>query len=403
MLKFRLTMANRFEKKSFDYAALEAYYNDLRDNKAKLLGDKAEKLKVPTELAKKRDDYLKNHLVGLGPAAIEGLKAKVAKFDYSILGHQISVNAYNIVDRCEVCHVGIREPLDLKPENLAPDGPGKTPDDLARAFVSHPNREILAIHNPDKFGCSGCHWGNGRATTSDVKGHGRHRFWLWPMFEKENTEAGCQQCHAKDRVTDGAETLNLGRDLFSQRGCMGCHRYEGFDRETDSLNSTRQQIGQLEDQITANEKTIRYAENPGSEVSDVEANALLVKANALRVQNSLLAARIDQLNVQSKYLMQDVKKVGPNLKDVRLKLVRNGFRFGWRIHNCFVPKQRCQRSGALQVGTVISLLTCVTRMAKNRFRQLPRISGKTASMGNCRNNKKAMLDTGRHFLSRAVV
>ena len=308
------------EKKSFDYAALEAYYNDLRDNKAKLLGDKAEKLKVPTELAKKRDDYLKNHLVGLGPAAIEGLKAKVAKFDYSILGHQISVNAYNIVDRCEVCHVGIREPLDLKPENLAPDGPGKTPDDLARAFVSHPNREILAIHNPDKFGCSGCHWGNGRATTSDVKGHGRHRFWLWPMFEKENTEAGCQQCHAKDRVTDGAETLNLGRDLFSQRGCMGCHRYEGFDRETDLLNSTRQQIGQLEDQITANEKTIRYAENPGSEVSDVEANALLVKANSLRVQNSLLAARIDQLNVQSKYLMQDVKKVGPNLKDVRLKL-----------------------------------------------------------------------------------
>src|SRR4029078_10107998 len=60
--------------------------------------------------------------------------------------------------------------------------------------------------------------------------------------------------------------------------------------------------------------------NPGSEVSDVEANALLAKATSLRVTNSLLAARIDQLNVQSKYLMQDVKKVGPNLKDVRLKL-----------------------------------------------------------------------------------
>ncbi|HJX91445.1 MAG TPA: hypothetical protein VJ372_13175 [Pyrinomonadaceae bacterium] len=308
------------EKKSFDYPALEQYYNELRDNKASLLGEKAEKLKVPTELAKKRDDYLKNHLVGLGPAAIEGLKAKVAKFDYSILGHQISVNAYNIVDRCEVCHVGIREPLDLHPADLAPDGPGKEPDALARAFVSHPNREILAIHNPDKFGCSGCHWGNGRATTSDIKGHGDNKFWMWPMFEKENTEAGCQQCHAKDRVTDGADTLNLGRDMFSQRGCMGCHRYEGFDRETDSLNSTRQSIGQLEDQITANEKMIRYAENPGSEVSDVEANALLAKATSLRVSNSLLAARIDQLNVQAKYLMQDVKKVGPNLKDVRLKL-----------------------------------------------------------------------------------
>ncbi|MFN2512884.1 MAG: c-type cytochrome, partial [Pyrinomonadaceae bacterium] len=34
----------------------------------------------------------------------------------------------------------------------------------------------------------------------------------------------------------------------------------------------------------------------------------------------LLEARIDQLNLQSKYLMQDQKKIGPNLKDIRLKL-----------------------------------------------------------------------------------
>ena len=52
---------------------------------------KAELLKEPTEIAKKRDDYLKNHLIGLGPAAIEGLKTKMANYDYSILGHQISV------------------------------------------------------------------------------------------------------------------------------------------------------------------------------------------------------------------------------------------------------------------------------------------------------------------------
>jgi hypothetical protein len=240
---------------NFKYAELETLYNDLRDKKAERLGRKAELLKTPSELGKKRDDYLKNQLIGLGPGAIEGLKTKMASYDYSILGHQISVNAYNIVDRCEVCHAGIREPLELTPASLV--GPSGQPDSLSRAFVSHPNREILQIHNPEKFGCASCHWGNGRATTSDVKGHGRHRFWLWPMFEKENTEAGCQQCHAKDRVTQGAETLNLGRDLFMQRGCVGCHRYEGFDRETDSLAAARQQIGQLEDQIKANEKQIR--------------------------------------------------------------------------------------------------------------------------------------------------
>jgi len=305
----------------FNYVQLEKLYNDLRDEKARLLGRKAELLKEPTELAKKRDDYIRHHMTGLGPAAIDGLIRKMDNFDHSILAHQISVTQYSIVDRCQVCHVGIREPLEIKASDLAPDGPGKTPDNLARAFISHPRRELLEIHNPERFGCTGCHWGNGRATTGEVKGHGRHRFWLWPMFEKENTEAGCQQCHARDRVTEGADTLNLGRDLFAERGCMGCHRYEGFDRETDALSATRQSIGQLEDQITANEKQIRQETDESGQVEDnAEARRLLAHAESLRVTNSLLAARIDQLNLQSKYLMQDQKKVGPNLKDVRIKL-----------------------------------------------------------------------------------
>jgi cytochrome c551/c552 len=304
-----------------NYQQLEKLYNDLRDEKAQLLGRKAELLKEPTERAKKRDDYLKHHVIGLGPAQIDGLIRKMEKFDYSILPHQLSVNSANIVDRCQVCHVGIREPLDIKAEDLAPDGPGKKPDSLARAFVSHPSKELLQIHNPDRFGCSGCHWGNGRATTSDVKGHGRHKYWLWPLFERENMEAGCQQCHTKDRVTQGAETLNLGRDLFYQRGCVGCHRYEGFDRETDSLAGSRQNTTQLEDQITANEKLIREdTEAANQAADDAEAQRLLAHAESLRVTNSLLAARKDQLNLQSKYLMQDQKKVGPNLKDVKLKL-----------------------------------------------------------------------------------
>ena len=309
------------KEERFNYAQLEKLYDDLREEKARYLGQQAELLKKPSELAKKRDDYLKDQLIGLGPAAIEGLKNKVANYDYSILGHQISVGAYDIVDRCEVCHAGIREPLTIKASHMAPDGPGKEPDSLARAFVSHPNREIFLVHSPEKFGCSSCHWGNGRATTNVTKGHGRHRFWLWPMFEKENTEAGCQQCHARDRVTQGAEVLNLGRDLFSERGCVGCHRYEGFDRETDALAGTRQTIGQLQDQIRANEKQIRE-ETAASETVEDEADVrrLLAHAESLRVTNSLLAARVDQLNLQMKYQMQDQKKVGPNLKDVRVKL-----------------------------------------------------------------------------------
>lgn len=313
--------AGKKTTQQMNYGQLEKFYNDLREEKSSLLAKKAELLKEPSGIAKKRDDYLKHHIIGLTPAAIDGLVKKMDAFDYSILGHQISVNSANVVDRCEVCHVGIREPLDIKPGDLAPDGPGKKPDSLARAFVSHPNRELLQIHAPERFGCSGCHWGNGRATTSDIKGHGRHKYWLWPLFEKENMEAGCQQCHAKDRVTQGANTLNRGRDLFYERGCVGCHRYEGFDRESDGLSGTRQNTTQLEDQILQNEKQIRQdTESAGQAADDAEAQRLLAHAESLRVSNSLIAARIDQANLQSKYLMQDQKKIGPNLKDVKLKL-----------------------------------------------------------------------------------
>ena len=45
---------------------------------------------------------------------------------------------------------------------------------------------------------------------------------------------------------------------------------------------------------------------------------MLAESEALKVPNSILAARIFLLNLKSKYLMQDQQKVGPNVKDVRL-------------------------------------------------------------------------------------
>ncbi len=118
-----------------------------------------------------------------------------------------------IVDRCESCHLGIRSPIPIRASDMVPLGRGRMsrPDRLARAFVSHPSNELLKIHDPEKFGCSSCHWGNGRATTSEEKGHGRHRFWLHPLFAKENTEAGCNQCHSADRVLQGANDAQQGQ------------------------------------------------------------------------------------------------------------------------------------------------------------------------------------------------
>ena len=51
----------------FKYAELETLYNGLRDEKAVKLAQIAEKAKPATDARKKRDDYLKNQLIGLDP------------------------------------------------------------------------------------------------------------------------------------------------------------------------------------------------------------------------------------------------------------------------------------------------------------------------------------------------
>jgi cytochrome c551/c552 len=309
--------SDKTEEQKLNYTELEQKYLTLKDRKAILLTERAEVSKEADELKRTRDTYLKDNVIGLSAEQIEKLIERNNKFDYSL--RQINVKGDEIVDRCETCHLGIREPLELKAVNFK--RPGKKLDGNARAFVSHPSKDLLQIHNPERFGCSSCHGGNGRATTSIVKGHGRHRFWLHPLYQRENMEAGCQQCHAQDRVLQGANVLTKGKDLFQERGCVGCHRYEGFDRETDGLANSRQTIKQLEEQLAANDREARQLDVEAGTVADeTEAQGKLARAVSLRVTNSQLEARIEQLNVQARYLMQDQKKVGPNLKDVRLKL-----------------------------------------------------------------------------------
>ncbi len=306
------------ETKKLDYTQLDALYTTLKADKARLLAEQAEVLKEYTEKKKAREEYLKDQVVGLSRDQIKSLLERNEKFDFGL--RQISVNEYNIVDRCETCHLGIREPMVLKASDMRR---GKRTDDTARAFAGHPTRikELIQTHNPDKFGCSSCHGGNGRATTNVVKAHGQNPFWLHPLHERDNMEAGCQQCHSNDRVLQYADNLTLGKDLFQQRGCVGCHRFEGYDREADALTNARQETKQLEEQMAAHERDSRQAELDAASASDDRrAQEFNNRAVSLRVMSSQLAARIEQLNTQARYLMQDQKKVGPNLKDVRLKL-----------------------------------------------------------------------------------
>jgi hypothetical protein len=309
--------------KNYNYPQLEETYNELRNERTNLSVELGDAIKPLNERKEKLDAYVSDNLAGLTPSQLAGLQNKTEEWTPKIL--QINVPDANIVDRCESCHMGIREPVKLTPEAMSPKG--KKPDEYARAFTSHPEPNLLKIHDPEKYGCSPCHQGNGRATTSVEKAHGTYEHWLWPFYPRGNMEAGCQACHSADMllvVDDVGWTLSEGKDLYRQRGCMGCHRYEGYDKEPEDLLSIGQQIKQLEQQKKDNLKEAGYLmKQADAAASNEEANRLNDRAVALRVANSKMDLRIVQLDRTTKSLLQDVKKVGPNLKDVRLKLNKN--------------------------------------------------------------------------------
>src|SRR6266700_3720841 len=292
-------------RKKYNFHELEETYNQIRDQRTKLSLELGDVLKPVTAAKTKLDEYLSDHMVDLTPAQIDGLKKKTADWDPKIV--QINVAEANIVDRCESCHMGAREPLKITEAAMTAKG-AKKPDEYSEAFVSHSEPELLSIHDPEKFGCSPCHQGNGRATTSVEKAHGNYEHWLWPLYPKENSQAGCQNCHAADMVLASGDvqfqTLNDGKDLFRQKGCMGCHRYEGYDKEPEDLNSVGQQIKQIETQKKDNSKQSAYLmkQADGAESND-EANKMNTQAVDLRVANSKFDARLQQLDYQSHSLM----------------------------------------------------------------------------------------------------
>ena len=108
------------------------------------------------------------------------------------------------VDRCMSCHLTVDDP-----------SYGGYPQPLAY----HPLHEQ---HPVEKFGCTVCHRGQGRATTvSDAHGNVPH--WDEPMLPLRYIQSSCGQCH---EATDNpaAPELAHGQQVFEASGCLGCHK-----------------------------------------------------------------------------------------------------------------------------------------------------------------------------------
>src|SRR3989338_2722002 len=129
---------------------------------------------------------------------------------------------WGAVDRCSSCHAAIdRDGFENE----------KNP------FQTHPHRkEIFGSHPVEKFGCTTCHGGQGRAT--QIKGkpleegdyvHGLVHHWEEQLLRGADLQSSCVKCHQDQWKLDYAPVMMAGKKAFWDLGCTGCHAVKGFE------------------------------------------------------------------------------------------------------------------------------------------------------------------------------
>ncbi len=151
---------------------------------------------------------------------------------YQIKLRQIVLPDSDSVDRCISCHVGIETP---------------SMSDKPNPIKSHPG-DILDNHEIERFGCTSCHLGQGRAISTSAA-HGEEEFWHYPIVDAMSRkgiepeqgpeisasallQSSCYQCHNGPDLFDlpkiGADVLAAGVELFIDKGCLSCHQINGI-------------------------------------------------------------------------------------------------------------------------------------------------------------------------------
>ncbi len=136
---------------------------------------------------------------------------------------QIVLTEPDRVDRCTTCHVAVEDPSYAG---------------LPLPVSYHPNHDR---HPFDRFGCTICHQGQGRATTREAA-HGRVEHWDHPMVGLKYIQSACAKCHLPADIPN-APQLARGQAVFQESGCIGCHKLHGsggiIGPELDKVGATR--------------------------------------------------------------------------------------------------------------------------------------------------------------------
>jgi len=179
----------------------------------------------------------------------DGPDAQRAASAFSIEQKQLYLAELGTIDRCTSCHLGVENPAMVN----------------AEPPLAYHSGDLLKNHSPDKFGCTICHEGRGRAVTK-ASAHG----WYdngkpvphidTPMLRGDAVYTSCGRCHEQIDLfgggddlfaganggedSDGAQEepirlasltaslpsatrLARGKALTVKLGCLGCHQYRG--------------------------------------------------------------------------------------------------------------------------------------------------------------------------------
>jgi len=138
--------------------------------------------------------------------------------------HKVEQNVLlelNRTDRCITCHTGLDDPRMV---------------DEVQPYTFHPG-DFITNHPSERFGCTQCHQGQGRATEA-AAAHGEEENGLHPLYERQYMYSSCATCHdvkqvfdvemlqakaAEGHPVDGALIMARGLELLEEKGCVGCH------------------------------------------------------------------------------------------------------------------------------------------------------------------------------------
>jgi mono/diheme cytochrome c family protein len=117
------------------------------------------------------------------------------------------------VDRCQTCHLGWKD---------------ATMADAPEPFKQHPYPELLKLHNPETFGCTPCHRGQGPALSVGHAHGDKDEGWHTPVLYGNDIYATCNSCHSSETILEYAKPFTRAKQIVGESGCFGCHDINGF-------------------------------------------------------------------------------------------------------------------------------------------------------------------------------